>query len=49
MGLPLAFGHFFKGKRVPIAVGIIIGVGVGIGIGIEGQKMGFKHEKRYVL
>jgi hypothetical protein len=32
-------------KRVPIAVGIIFGVGVGIGIGIEGQKMGFEHEK----
>jgi hypothetical protein len=32
-------------KRVPIAVGIVIGVGVGIGIGIEGQKMGFGHEK----
>ena len=32
-------------KRVPIAVGIIIGVGVGIGIGIEGQRMGFGHEK----
>jgi hypothetical protein len=32
-------------KRVPITVGIIIGVGVGIGIGIEGQKMGFGHEK----
>jgi hypothetical protein len=42
------FGHIFNtGKRVPIAVGIIIGVGVGvgIGIGIEGQKMGFGHEK----
>jgi hypothetical protein len=38
-----------QGKRVPIAVGIIIGVGVGIGIGIEGQKMGFGREKRYVL
>jgi hypothetical protein len=38
-----------QGKRVPIALGIIIGVGVGIGIGIEGQKMGFGHEKRYVL
>jgi hypothetical protein len=40
-----------QGKRVPIVVGIIIGVGVGIGIGIgiEGQKMGFGHEKRYVL
>jgi hypothetical protein len=32
-------------KRVPIEAGIIIGVGVGIGIGIEGQKMGFGHER----
>jgi hypothetical protein len=30
-------------KRVPIEAGIIIGVG--IGIGIEGQKMGFGHER----
>jgi hypothetical protein len=40
----LGFGYIFN-KPVPIAVGIIIGVGVGIGIGIEGQKMGFGHEK----
>jgi hypothetical protein len=40
------FGHIsIQDKRIPIAVGMMIGVGVGIGIGIEGQKMGFGHEK----
>jgi hypothetical protein len=32
-------------SKYGIKIGVGVGVGVGIGIGIEGQKMGFGHEK----